>query len=303
MRKHIEINLGYVCNNKCDFCISYFENKVGKFVGFDKVRDNLQRHKEEGYDSVGFVGGEPTIYPNIMQAIAFAHDIGYKYINITTNGRMFSRYEFLKSLVDAGLNSINLSIHDSDEDEDLITHADGGFKQKLKAIRNLERLHKEGLFPKDRIFLVSVMHLQNHDKIGRLISMLSSEGFKNFRVNFIRPCPSTVIHQLVPTYTEINSSLQKILDFRKEKDLYISLEGFPDCILNDDVVLNNRPTDHIDDVSNGDKYFSWKDKKDDLLVKLDKCKGCRYTGCEGIWKTYIWIYGKSEFQDNNNDVK
>jgi len=89
--EHIEINLGKVCNNKCLFCMVY-ENKdiLNKFVPSKQIKKELKHFRNKNYKSVGFLGGEPTVYPNILEIIRYAKELGYEEIHMVSNGRKFS---------------------------------------------------------------------------------------------------------------------------------------------------------------------------------------------------------------------
>ena len=54
------------------------------------VRYGLEYLKKVGYGRIGFIGGEPSIYPEILELINHARDIGFDGMHIETNGRMFS---------------------------------------------------------------------------------------------------------------------------------------------------------------------------------------------------------------------
>ena len=57
----------------------------------------------EGCSSAGFLGGEPTVYPHIVESIAYAKSLGYDRIALCTNATRMSDPAFCAALVEAGL--------------------------------------------------------------------------------------------------------------------------------------------------------------------------------------------------------
>ena len=61
-----------------------------------------------GVDKLRFTGGEPTISPHLLPLVKLAKEKGVKNIGITSNGLVLERH--LEKLVDAGMNSVNISL-------------------------------------------------------------------------------------------------------------------------------------------------------------------------------------------------
>ena len=101
-RRNVEINVGKACNNKCVFCLDGMPTKEDQsFIDFDVMKSELERWAAEGHRSVGFLGGEPTMYPKIAESIAHARDLGFSRIAIATNAMMFRREAFVDKLIAA----------------------------------------------------------------------------------------------------------------------------------------------------------------------------------------------------------
>ena len=76
--RRVEIHLGTLCNNLCPFCMSgYSRDKKDPWASFERVRAELRHFREKGCRAVGFLGGEPTVYPRIVEAVACAKSLGY----------------------------------------------------------------------------------------------------------------------------------------------------------------------------------------------------------------------------------
>ena len=72
-RRNVEINVGKACNNKCVFCLDGFPSADNRrFMAWPLMKSELEQYYASGSRSVGFLGGEPTIYPHIVKSVAYA---------------------------------------------------------------------------------------------------------------------------------------------------------------------------------------------------------------------------------------
>ena len=108
--KHIEVNLGKVCNNKCRFCMTTEVDKL-MFAPNEDVIKEVKAYARKGFVSLGFLGGEPTIYPKLSNVIRHARKSGFMEVHIVSNGRKYADRAFLEELVDAGATRFSVSIH------------------------------------------------------------------------------------------------------------------------------------------------------------------------------------------------
>lgn len=99
------------CNQLCRYC--------HRFLGIDEVsfEDNkkiIDRIVAEGITNVTFTGGEPLIYPNVLELVKYANQKGLK-CKLITNGSMLVKKPEMREIYEY-LDSITLSI-DSANDE------------------------------------------------------------------------------------------------------------------------------------------------------------------------------------------
>ena len=108
-RRNVEINVGKPCNNKCVFCLDGFPKGAdNKFMSWPAMKAEIERWADSGHRSVGFLGGEPSMYPKLAEAVAWARACGFTRIAIATNALMFRRPQFTERLLDAGLTRITI---------------------------------------------------------------------------------------------------------------------------------------------------------------------------------------------------
>ncbi|HPD08638.1 MAG TPA: radical SAM protein, partial [Methanomassiliicoccales archaeon] len=99
------------CNMKCPICFAN-ANQAGyvyepSFEEVVKMMQVLRDSKPVPCPAIQFAGGEPTIYPQFVDVVRKAKELGFAQIQVATNGIMFANdFEFLKASVEAGLNTI-----------------------------------------------------------------------------------------------------------------------------------------------------------------------------------------------------
>ncbi|OGL42840.1 MAG: hypothetical protein A2042_04035 [Candidatus Schekmanbacteria bacterium GWA2_38_11] len=314
--KHIEINLGRACNNTCIFCISDNNGIINKrFIDFKTVQNEMIFFYNQGYRSLGFLGGEPTIYPKIIQIARSAKKMGYNRISLTSNGVKLSDKVFCEKLIMAGVSRFSISIHShTKEIEDYLTGVPGSFTKKIKGIKNLIYLNKQHII-KDSVALNVVVNKKNYKALDDIVSFFLKLGIDDIRFNFIVPDGSALgRNDLTPTYQVAKPYFYKIInDNEKKYRINVTFGEVPFCIFKNLYEKSNSLFqkyiggfhDPIVDVSyskfmklnNGDyasiqDRFNWKEKNaQSHKVRLKRCLGCFFLGdCGGVLKTYLTIH-------------
>ncbi len=308
---NIEINLGKACNNKCKFCMSINSAPEHlKFADLQILQDELNKFKEQGYDSLGFLGGEATLYPQFVDLVKYANDIGFKQIHLITNGRKLQDKEYLLDLVNSGVTRFSVSIHSyKSEIEDNLTQIKGGFKEKLSGLKNLRNLINSGQI-KTELSANLVINKKNYFDLDKFLMFFSKLGINNFRFNFLWPRGNAedFYNELLITYNDFLPQTEKIIKMVEKLNVNLSFEGIPLCIFNNLSISNIKDfigeiKDTNTDVADLDGYemkrykFNWQDrKKNELKSKRNECQQCKYNQtCDGVWQEYINYYGWDEF--------
>ena len=324
-RRNVEINLGKACNHNCVFCLDGVPSKEDKsFMPFEQLCSELRRWREEGHLSVGFLGGEPTTHPQIVQAVAYARELGFTRIAVATNAMMFRREKFVDRMVDAGLTRTTISMHGHTQElEERLTGVPGGYAKKLQAIANLQARQRQGAL-RDGISVNIVLNGWNYRALPKMMRFFYEEvGLIDLRVNFVRPEGYAEANSsLTPTYTEVIPVLMKavLLNQHHFKQTF-TFGGIPMCVLPLELLNSERLLAHymgdiyrdlstdcsiradgpfVDGVSrveDGRARFNWQDRKRfDLKHHIQTCGSCDLAEtCEGVWRGYLDIYGPDEF--------
>src|SRR5690242_681838 len=164
----LTVDLTNRCNMMCDPCFMD-ANQVG-FVhelSFDDVKeilDNALEIKPRRQMSIQFSGGEPTLSPYFIDAVAYSRKIGYSSVQAATNGIEFAKSkEFCRKAAEAGLRFVYLQFDGIGNDANSHRQIGNLFDVKLRAINNL---HEAGV---EIILVVTLVNGVNNDQVGSII--------------------------------------------------------------------------------------------------------------------------------------
>jgi uncharacterized radical SAM superfamily Fe-S cluster-containing enzyme len=164
----LTIDLTNRCNMMCDPCFMD-ANQVG-FVHeltWEEIKtmlDNAITIKPRRQMSVQFSGGEPTLSPYFLDAVAYARKVGYNSVQAATNGIEFAKsFEFAKQAAEAGLRYAYLQFDGIGNAANSHRLVGNLFDVKLQAIENL---HKAGV---DIVPVITIVNNLNNEQVGRII--------------------------------------------------------------------------------------------------------------------------------------
>lgn len=299
-----EITLHYKCNIRCVFCYSSPELDLWKNenpMPVEKVFKNLVISYKEGCRIVQFIGGEPTVYPDLDKVILFARKTGYKVIQIVTNGQMMSDTNYARKLKKAGLNSASFSIHHIiPEEHDRTVRTEGAFKKTIKGIENAIR---NKIYVTANIAITALNSKYIYEIVKFLYEKYNIETYSLIAAHFIGMADKKS-DQLKIRYTDIVKEVKKTLSFLESKNILpVSpiLSNFVPCVLPGcENIISDWQIPYNDD----DLYLPEKSYKnsmythitESLRMKVPECKKCIYYNiCAGFEKQYYKIFGSGEF--------
>jgi cyclic pyranopterin phosphate synthase len=115
MGKLLSIETGFTCNSRCKYCTQLDYRVIPQADKLDltteEIKERIRYAAGEGYDQIGFSGGEPTIRADFIELITTARQFDFKRIGVTTNGRMFAYRKFTEEAMLAGLDGFTFSLH------------------------------------------------------------------------------------------------------------------------------------------------------------------------------------------------
>jgi MoaA/NifB/PqqE/SkfB family radical SAM enzyme len=324
VRRNVEINIGKACNNRCVFCIDGMPKREDRsYMDWEEMKRELEFWSSSGSKSVGFLGGEPTTYPHIIEATAYAKELGFTRIAIATNATKLRLTHFTDRLLDAGLTRVTTSMHGHTPDlEDRLTRVPGVHAKKVVALKYLLEKKANGYLP-DGLSVNIVLNGWNYRYLPQMMRFFYEEvGLDDVRVNFIRPEGyAEGDPELTPQFKDVVPFLIKglILAEKHWVGRTFTFGGFPLCTLppslrNNDTLLKKYMGEYrdlstdcsvrqegggfgIEQIADGRSRFNWQDRKRfDLKHAPEPCQTCTKVHlCEGVWKGYVDIHGDKGF--------
>lgn len=138
----LTVDLTNRCNMMCNPCFMD-ANQVGyvhepTFEDTKAILDRAVSFKPRRQIIILFSGGEPTLSPYFLDAVAYAKKVGFYRILAATNGIRYAEdIEFCKAAKEAGQHGVYLQFDGTNEDDNKHRGVGNLFDVKLKAIENL----------------------------------------------------------------------------------------------------------------------------------------------------------------------
>ena len=165
----LTVDLTNRCNMMCDPCFTD-ANQVG-FVhelGWDQIKkilDDAVTLKPRRQMSVQFSGGEPTLSPHFLRAVAYCKEVGYNSVQAASNGIEFAKSpEFCREAAEAGLRYVYLQFDGIGNAPNSHRHVGNLFDVKLRAIENL---YTAGV---DIVPVVTLINGVNNEQVGKIVN-------------------------------------------------------------------------------------------------------------------------------------
>jgi uncharacterized radical SAM superfamily Fe-S cluster-containing enzyme len=179
----LTVDLTNRCNMMCDPCFMD-ANQVGyvhelTWEEIKEILDNALKVKPRRQMSVQFSGGEPTLSPHFLNAIAYAKKLGYNSVQAATNGIEFAKSkEFCRKAFEAGLRYAYLQFDGIGNDANSHRQVGNLFDVKLRAIENM---HEAGI---EIVPVVTIVNGVNNDQVGAVVKFAMENPKKISFVSF-----------------------------------------------------------------------------------------------------------------------
>ena len=132
----MDLALTYRCNNDCAHCYNARSRRYPE-ISTQEWKDILDRLWEVGIPHIVFTGGEPTLRKDLPELIAHAEHNG-QITGINTNGRRLKDPRYVQSLVDAGLDHVQITLESHlPQIHDAMVYADGAWLDTVAGLKNV----------------------------------------------------------------------------------------------------------------------------------------------------------------------
>ena len=169
-RLKVEWNFSKRCNFDCSYCSKYTHDNFSEWKSlnqYKKAIDKLVKCTDKEI-WLSFTGGEPCIYPHLIDLAKYCRDLGVYFLSVCSNGSRSSNYylELMKYL-----DNIIISYH---------------FESKIDRLSSILEL-KKFIKGKRKTMHVHVMMLPGHFDEAKKVMKVLKENDVLFAVRRIRP--------------------------------------------------------------------------------------------------------------------
>lgn len=239
------VAFGFKCNLACSFCLieDMLDERSGTsldaFRAFAADAEAMQ-----GIDRIIFSGGEATLERDLAEYVAVARSTpGIRHVRVQTNGTRLKSRDYLRSLIDAGIDEFFVSMHAHDEPTcETVTRRKNSFRD---IVAGLENVAASGA----TLLTNTVMVQQNHAHLSRIVEVVAP--LRPARMEFWNLWPR-IDHadergHLVPVST-LAPRLHDALATCGRLEVPASVKWFPACLLGEyrPLLDNSQPTALID---------------------------------------------------------
>ena len=227
--------LGQTCNLRCRFC--YFLDRIEDeshpehaFMTLEKAKSICRTLVEYyGNNSIDIQGGEPTLWPDIYELVAYCATIGLS-PTLITNAQALASREVVERHRRAGLRDFLVSVQALGPAYDALVGREGAHVRQMKALRNLQ----EAGVPFRFNTVLSKPALEQLDDIAELAIRTGAEvvnllGFNPFNDQETGKRSA----ENVPRYSELRQPLERALDRLAAAGIEANVRYLPLCVVSE----------------------------------------------------------------------
>lgn len=264
-------NLGYiqlvrVCNQKCRFCSN---PETDYELSIEQAEAQIDDFVERGYDGIILTGGEPTLYPGLVEVVRYANDRGI-HVRMITNGQKTAERSFIEALHEAGLGHVHISVHTNDPKlQAFLTGVDDSLANITKSLDLFAEL---GI----NVDVNVTMEAFNCGHLDEVVKWLAT-GWPNlhhFVFNNLDPSSDRVTEfpDTIPRLVDIEMPLLRALTFLHQSGRTFRVERLPLCYMVE---------------------FAWASTETRKIVKEEE-RIVHFLDEKGMVRQTDWNHGKAE---------
>lgn len=222
--------LGLKCDVRCKFC--YDENIMTAdkaWVNCDKLKRTLWefRHRFEN-DFVDFMGGEPTLHPQVLEIIRYSRDLGLL-PTCVTHGLHLSDADTVRRFKDAGVHDFLISVHAVDDTLDAI-HGKPGQGHAERQLTALRHIRAAGIPLRFNVTMIK----DNIDQLPDIARLCGEVGGSVINYLTYNPYFEWRTRQIIPfqvRHSDIVPRLKEALNVCNEVGIEANVRYMPICLM------------------------------------------------------------------------
>jgi MoaA/NifB/PqqE/SkfB family radical SAM enzyme len=281
------------CNMSCSFC--FIDRSVPDFDSSDLL-DEIRTLYAGGARHLVLSGGEPTLHPDLPSLVRDAKEMGYRVVEMQSNGVRAAEPEYAKALKEAGLDEVCLSLHSANpEKSDEITRLPNAFWKTVQGMHNFREL---GLETKFAHVITELNYRELPDTVRFLRKEFPPEEH-SFSICFgiAQPISDLVFSWVIPKFDDVKPFMRQALDYCMSEGIgfggALGEGGYPPCMLDGELRYYEKTLGEI---------FRSEDHER-RMYKAPRCRECSFDPyCLGVRRDYVEFYGDAELRPFKADV-
>lgn len=173
--RNIFFHILTACNLSCQHCYINPAQHGTRTLPLEVIEQWLKLFKTDQKSNVIFLGGEPTMHPDLIKAIRCAKQLGY-FVTVDSNGYLF--HDFLDHILPNELDFLSFSLDGPDAQ---INDSIRGIGSFAVCTENCRRAKELG-FSTSLIYTVS---RQNIDHLHRMVPLVIELGIQRFFIQVL----------------------------------------------------------------------------------------------------------------------
>jgi MoaA/NifB/PqqE/SkfB family radical SAM enzyme len=219
------ISIWFGCNNHCTICMLGEMKRTLPVIGFDRFKKVLHQIRDDGrFRNLVLSGAEVTTFDELHRYVQFAASLGwFRKIQIQTNGRRLADKEYVRGLVECGVNEFFVSIHGLEKVHDAVVRVEGAFRETMEGIRNLEAFDVN-------VITNTVFTRANFADIPELFAVLLKGRASEIHLWNYFPMERRDTKDLVVNLKDFVDLLPHLLALGKAAGKPLVFKSFPSCL-------------------------------------------------------------------------
>jgi predicted NodU family carbamoyl transferase/ferredoxin len=272
------------------------ERTGGRARRFDEALRALAEGRRAGCDELVVMRGEATLRPDLPGLVRRARAMGYRYVQVQTDGHALASAPRREALLAAGVDAFEVTVRAGEEALfERLSGVPGSFRPTVLALHALARA--------GRVSQVTVPLLRSNLRgLGAVVAMLAKLGVKRVQFGFPRPVElrEGVMIDELPRLEVASVYLRQALALAARSGLAVTTEAVPFCHLPPEAR------------GGGEAAQDWsRHRVDDLHVLHESaavargtqrpdpppCRGCAARdACPRTWALYLELVGSDELR-------
>ncbi len=300
------------CNQRCLFCVKGGDSPIERYIPTAECKKIIAEKRAEGYDSIDFDGGEPTLRPDLAGLMSWAFKCGYIIVGVVTNGVRFGspglidKFEKIRSNCRPGQEiRVYVSLHSHLESvSERLTGSKGTFRKTLKGLRSLQaRKFSTGLY--------YIITEYNYRHTRGFIEFVHRKfpGISNITFSYIYPSGRALKNMhIYPKLSLVEPYFRDVISLCARRGIMSSISScgtIPLCLTggHEHLFIDRFARDSPEKAgvvdSTKDELFTLATMKyhRETKIKVPRCAKCLLEElCSGIWKVYADRHGTGELK-------